>query len=369
VFIAQLTRENYTVSDAGNGQVAIEFKADPKLQARLDGERERPELNLACFGIIHQARKSIDEKRVLSDKDAAEAYAQFRRIAESPSTDGTFLMYRRDAVAAGIALMLNAGQRVVVPGTEAEHYCVDQLLKLAGEEATPRDFDSPESISDDADLFMSEAALVLILRGSEDSQIWKILLDGVFAYRYPTTDKLMIRLREQRFDARLRFYELVTALFLWAVVRGPASAKTHRNDPNVLRPYRDLLIERFFRGHFKLRKYSAAYLLALNHRFAKYTLSGTPNWEWHEQQVALMATSPTMLGNRNKLHREESYIDTEVLRFASTFWASLKGCVPPMLRCSGPSSRPLWIWRWPFFQILRRQIRMSSRTSTSLTIG
>jgi hypothetical protein len=325
VFIRQLSRENYTYRDAGNGQVAIEFNADSKLQARLDGERQRPELNLACFGIIHQARKSIDEKRVLSDKDAAEAYAQLRKIAESPSTDETFLMYRRDAVAAGIALMLNAGQSVAAPGTEAEQYCVARLLNLAGEEPTPRDFDSPESISDDADLFMSEAALVLILRGSEDSQIWKILLSGVFAYRYPTTDKLMIRLREQRSDARLRFYELATALILWAVVRGPTSATTHRNDPTVLRPYRDLVIQRFFRGHFKSRKYSATYLLALNHRFSKHMLAGTPNWEWHEQRVALMATSPKMLENRNKLHRVESYIDTEVLRWGFNFLGQFEG--------------------------------------------
>jgi hypothetical protein len=325
VFIRQFSRENYTYRDTGNGQVAIEFNADPKLQARLDGERERPELNLACFGIIHQARKSIDEKRVLSDKDAAEAYAQFRKIAESPSTDGMFLMCRRDAVAAGVALMLNAGQSVAAPGTEAEQYCVDHLLKLAGEEPAPRDFDSPESISDDADLFMSEAALVLILRGSEDFQTWKILLGGVFAYRYPTTDKLMIRLWEQRSDSRIRFYELATAVFLWAVVRGPASAKTHRNDPTVLQPYRDLMIKRFFRGHFKSRKYSAGYLLALNHRFTKHTLAGTPNWEWHEQRVALMATSPKMLGNRNRLHRVESYMDMEVLRYGFNFLGQFEG--------------------------------------------
>jgi len=324
-FIAQLSRDNYTVRDVGNGQVAIEFNADPKLQARLDGERQRPELNLACFGIIAQARQSIDQKRVLSNTDATAAYAQLQKIAESSSTDDTFLMYRRDAIAAGIALMLSTGENVAAPGTEAEQYCVDQLLKLAGEEATPRDFEFPESMLDGADLFMSEAALVLIQRGSENPQIWKILLGGVFAYRYPTTEKIMLRLHEQRSDARLRFYEVATALLLWSVVRGPASAKTHRNDFNVLQPYRDLMIERFSRGHFKSRTYSAAYLLALNHRFAKHTLAGTPNWEWHEQRVALMATNPKMLGNRNKLHRVESYMDTEVLRYGFNFLGQFEG--------------------------------------------
>lgn len=329
LFIAQLSRDNYEYRDAGNGQVAIEFKAGPKLQARLDRERERPELNLACIGITHQARQTIDEKRALSDKDSVAAYAQLQRITESASIDAMFLLYRRDAIAAGIALILNAGQSVATPGTEAEQYCVDQLLKLAAEDATPRDFESPESILDGADLFMSEAAIVLILRGSEAPEIWKILLNGVFAYRYPATDKLMIRLREQRSDTRLRFYELATALFLWSVVRGPASAKTHRNDLNVLKPYRDLIIERFFRGHFKLRKYSAAYLLALNHRFARYMLLGTPNWEWHEQRIALMATSPKMLGNRNKLHRVESYMDMDVLRYGFNFLGQFEGLRAP----------------------------------------
>lgn len=325
VFIAQLSRDNYTYRDAGIGQVAIEFKADPKLQARLDGERQRPELNLACFGIIAQARQNIDQKRVLSEADAAAAYVQFQKIAESTSTDSMFLMYRRDAIAAGIALMLNSAQSVAAPGTEAEQYCLDQLLKLAGEEATPRDLESPESILDGADLFMSEAALVLIQRGSEDPQIWKILLDGVFAYRYPTTEKIMLRLHAQRSDTRLRFYEVSTALLLWSVIRGPASAKTHRNDLNVLQPYRDMMIKRFFRGHFKSHSYSAAYLLALNHRFAKHTLAGTPNWEWHEQRVALMATNPKMLGNRNRLHRVESYMDTEVLRYGFNFLGQFEG--------------------------------------------
>lgn len=325
VFIAQLSRDNYTHRDVGNGRVAIEFKADPKLQARLDDERQRPELNLACFGIIAQARQSIDQKRVLSEADAAAAYVQFQKIAKSTSTDGMFLMYRRDAIAAGIALMLNSAQSVAAHGTDAEQYCLDQLLKLAGQAATPRDFESPESILDGADLFMSEAALVLIQRGSEDPQIWKILLDGVFAYRYPVTEKIMLRLHAQRSDTRLRFYEIATALLLWAVVRGPASASTHRNDLNVLQPYRDMMIERFFRGHFKSRSYSAAYLLGLNHRFAKHTLAGTPNWEWHEQRVALMATSPKMLGNRNKLHRVESYMDTEVLRYGFNFLGQFEG--------------------------------------------
>jgi hypothetical protein len=325
LFIAQLSRDNYTVRDVGNGQVAIEFHSDSQLQARLDSERQRPELSLACFGIIAQASQSIDQKRVLSDADSAAAFGQLQKIAESPSTDDTFLMYRRDAIAAGIALMLNAGHNVAAPGTEVERYCVDQLLKLAGEEATPRDFESPESIMDGADLFMSEAATVLIRRGSEDPQIWKILLNGIFAYCYPTTKKIMLRLHEQRSDVRLRFHEAATALLLWSVIRGPVSAKTHRNDLNVLQPYRDIIIERFLRGHFKSRKYSASYLLALNHRFAKHTLTGTPNWEWHEQRVALMATSPKMLGNRNRLHRVESYMDTEVLRYGFNFLGQFEG--------------------------------------------
>ena len=325
LFIAQISRDKYTVRDVGNGQVAIEFHADPQLQARLDSERRRPELSLACFGIIAQASQSIDQERVLPDTDAAAAFGQLQKIAESPSTDDTFHMYRRDAIAAGIALMLNAGHNVAAPGTEAERYCIDQLLKLAGEEATPRDFESPESILDGADLFMSEAALVLIQRGSENPQIWKILFDGVFAYSYPTTEKIMLRLHAQRSDVRLRFYEVATALLLWSVVRGPAAAKTHRNDHNVLQPYRNIIIERFLRGHFKSRKYSAAYLLALNHRFAKHTLAGTPNWEWHEQRAALMATSPRMLGNRNRLHRVESYMDTEVLRYGFNFLGQFEG--------------------------------------------
>ncbi len=253
------------------------------------------------------------------------AAKQLQKVAESTSTDEMFLMYRRDAVAAGVALMLNAGQSFAAPGSEPERYCVEQMLKLASEESTPRDFDSPNSVTDDADLFLSEAALVLIWRGATTSDIWSVLLRGVFGYRYQTSEKIMRSVYEHRSDVRVRFRELATALLLWAVVRGPASAKSHRDDPTVLRPYREMMIERFLRGHFGSRQYSADYLLKLNHRFTKHTLVGTPNWEWHEQRVALMATNPSMLGARNRLHRLESYIDLEALSHGFNFLSLFEG--------------------------------------------
>lgn len=85
------------------------------------------------------------------------------------------------------------------------------------------------------------------------------------------------------------------------------------------------MIGRFLRGHFGSHQYSADYLLKLNHRFANHTLAGTPNWEWHEQRVALMATNPSMLGARNRLHRLESYIDLEVLSHGFNFLSLFEG--------------------------------------------
>ena len=129
--------------------------------------------------------------------------------------------------------------------------------------------------------------------------------------------------------------ELANALCLWAVVRGPASAIGHRDDPNILQPYQELLAVRFLRSHFKARQYSAPHLLKLNHHFARKTLSGTPNWEWHEQRMELLETNPGMLGGRERLHRYETYLDLELLKSGFSFlgvFAGLRSEDAPRLR-------------------------------------
>jgi hypothetical protein len=86
-----------------------------------------------------------------------------------------------------------------------------------------------------------------------------------------------------------------------------------------------MMTARFLRGHFGSRHYSATYLLRLNHKFAKHILSGTPNWEWHEQRVKLLATNPRIVGSRNRLRRLETYIDLEVLCHGFNFLGLFEG--------------------------------------------
>jgi len=67
------------------------------------------------------------------------------------------------------------------------------------------------------------------------------------------------------------------------------------------------------------------YLLSLNNRFARKILEGTPNWEWHEQRVGLLAANSSMLGNRERVHRHETYMDLEVLCHGFSFLGLFEG--------------------------------------------
>ena len=96
VFVAQLDRDNYTVSDAGNGQVAIEFHAPKALEARLIEERKGPALNLSAMSLIAEAGRSIDEAISLTAKQAESIYQRLREIVSSDRRDGTFAFYREE---------------------------------------------------------------------------------------------------------------------------------------------------------------------------------------------------------------------------------------------------------------------------------
>lgn len=334
-FFAQFTKSNYVIRDIGNGQVSVELVIDKELQTRLDNERKRPELSLMAFALIAKAGRAIDEDKKLPPAEALETYNQLQAVVQSDMIDGTFELYKHDAIAGGLSVLLTASGDFLEQRPDAKQFCMVNLLKLAKEKPTAKEFDSDRSASDGADLFLGSAALHLIKSGNSAPDLWRILLRAIFGYYYQTTKKIMQLVYRDRSNDEVRFYELANALCLWAVVRGPASAIGHRNDPNILRPYQELLTVRFLRGHFKTRKYSAPYLLKLNDRFARKTLSGTPNWEWHEQRMELLETNPAMLGGRERLHRYETYLDLELLKCGFSFlgvFAGLRSEDAPKLR-------------------------------------
>ena len=334
-FLAQFTKSNYVTRDAGNGQVSVELVIDEGLQKRLDSERKRPELGLMAFALIAKAGRSIDQDKKLTPAEALETYNQLQAVVQSEMTDGTFEIYRHDAIAGGLSVLISASGDFLEERPDAKRFCMVNLFKLADQGPTTKEYDSDRSVSDGADLFLGSAALHLIKSGNNTTELWRILLGAVFGYHYQTTQKVMQLAYRDRSNAEVRFYELANALCLWAVVRGPASAIGHRNDPNNLRPYQELLVARFLRGHFKARQYFAQYLLKLNHRFARKTLSGTSNWEWHEQRMELLTTNPAMLGGRERLHRYETYLDLELLKSGFGFlgvFAGLRSEDAPRLR-------------------------------------
>ena len=92
-----MNRDNYTVSDAGNGQVAIEFHAPKALEARLIEERKGPALNLSAMNLIAEARRSIDEARSLTAEQAESVFQRLREIVGSDRRDDTFEICREES--------------------------------------------------------------------------------------------------------------------------------------------------------------------------------------------------------------------------------------------------------------------------------
>jgi hypothetical protein len=326
LFIAQLNRDNYTVSDAGNGQVAIEFHAPKALEARLIEERKGPALNLSAMNLIAEARRSIDEARSLTAEQAESVFQRLREIVGSDRRDGTFEIYREESISAGVALLVVAGGNWLANNPEAEVFCIEQLSALTEAPPTARDFDSPESISDGHDLFLAEAALHLVLRNHDNDRIWTTLLRGITSYRYRTTQKVMLMAFRHRSVKAIRFDELVGAVILWAVVRGPLGVLGSRFDSTIIAPYQKLIVDRFQRGYFKKRMPLLAYASRISDRFARLKLRSTPHWEWHEQRMQMIESEDAAsLGRRERLHRRERYLDLEVLNHGFSFLGQFDG--------------------------------------------
>ena len=321
-----MDRDNYTVSDAGNGQVAIEFHAPKALEARLIEERKGPALNLSAMSLIAEAGRSIDEAISLTAKQAESIYQRLREIVSSDRRDGTFAFYRKESISAGIALLVVAGENWLAGNSEAEAFCVEHLLALSEEPPTPTDFDSPESISGGFDFFLAEAALHLVLRNRGNDRLWSVLLRGITSNQYKTTEKIMMVAFRHRTSKAIRFNELVGAVILWAVIRGPVGALGSRFDSTTITPYQKLIVSRFKRGYFKKRVQSLAFAVQANDRFARMKLRGTPQWEWHEQRTQMLESrNATNMAHRERLHRRETYLDLEVLHHGLSFLGQFEG--------------------------------------------
>jgi hypothetical protein len=326
LFIAQLDRDNYTVSNVGNGQVAIEFHSPEELERRLIEERKRPALNLSAMSLIAEAGRSIDQAKSLTSNQAESIYRRLQEIVSSDWRDGTFEIYREESISAGVALLIVAGENWLTDNPQADAFCIEQLLALTEAPPAPRDFDSPESISDGHDSFLALAALHLVLRDRGDDRLWSAVLHGITSYRYKTTEKVMMTAFQYRNSKAIRFNELVGAVILWAVIRGPVEALGSRFDSTTIAPYQNLVVGRFKRGYFRKPERSLALARRVNDRFARMKLKGTPQWEWHEQRTHMLESANAIdLTHRERLHRRETHLDLELLHHGFAFLGQFAG--------------------------------------------
>lgn len=300
LFIAKLDRSNYSATDIGDDQVEIKFRVPSELESRLNEERIGPALNLSAMSLIAQARRAIDESKALPDDEAQQIFTRLEEIVKAEGREGTFEKYRAEAIAAGIALLVTGAGHWLSRISEKENVCLQQLFLLAESEPKTKEFDSPESISDGQDTFVSEAALQLLLAGRKEEWLWGAALRGITSYRYGTTEKLMLTVFRHRSQDSLRFTELVGAVVLWAVVRAPVTMLGNRYDASILAPYQRLVSDRFKRGYFRTHPVDLAHAVRLNQRFARLKLRRTPQWEWQEQRMGLLESARGTAGTKRE---------------------------------------------------------------------
>jgi len=324
--IAQLDKRNYKSRKLGNGQVEYSFKANQQLEAKLAEEQNRPEISLAALTFPTQASKLINEGKVLSSAEAAEAYGRLRMISEANIPDETFALYKQQGMAAAVAMLIVGAPNWLDEQDDAKTFCLNTWMDLTAGEAVRPEFDSSVSITDGQDYFLAVAALELILRGGEPANARATLLTGVMSFHYDTTEKLMLRAYSLRGNPRTRFLELSKLVLFWSAIRGPIEAKHGgRFDPTPLKRYRDLLIRRFERGYFDCKEYTVDRLIAFNLRFAGLILKNSPHHEWFLARTALKVQKPQPSGKRRRIHRRETFLDLELLSHGFAFLGRFEG--------------------------------------------
>jgi hypothetical protein len=97
------------------------------------------------MNLLAQARRTMDENRTLSDDEAQQIFKQLEEIVNSDRRDGTFVIYREEAIAAGIALLVIGGRDWLSRNSAEESLCLQQLLLLGETRPKAKHLDSPES--------------------------------------------------------------------------------------------------------------------------------------------------------------------------------------------------------------------------------
>jgi hypothetical protein len=324
--IAQLDKRNYKSRELGNGQVEYSFKPSQRLETKLAEEQKRPEINLAALTFPTQASKVINEGKVLGSIEAIEAYDRLRMISEADIADETFALYKQQAMAAAVAMLIVDASKWLDEQEDAKDFCLSTWKELIATDAVHPEFDSSVSITDGQDYFLAVTALELISQGGEPPNAWATLLKGVMSFHYDTTEKIMLRAYSLRSDPRTRFYELCKVVLFWSAIRGPVEAKHGgRFDPTPLKRYQDLLIRRFERGYFSRKEYTVERLIALNLRFAGLILKNSPHFEWFLARTALKVAQTQPSRKRGRIHRRETFLDLELLSHGFGFLGKFEG--------------------------------------------
>ena len=125
----------------------------------------------------------------MSPVEALETYNQLQAVVQSDMADGTFELYKHDAIAGGLSALLTASGDFSNSGQMQGSSVWSTFSNLPRKSFLLKSSIRTGPVSDGADLFLGSAALHLIKSGNSTPELWRILLWAVLGYHLPNNSE------------------------------------------------------------------------------------------------------------------------------------------------------------------------------------
>jgi hypothetical protein len=317
--LARFDSANYTKTELPDGTTRIEQKIPEELQKKSEASMERVNLERAVLSLLQLCRKVLSGASQFDDSRLPALLATLHQIQDSKLESESVKLYRGQALAGGIAVLLSCHRDWLKQNAQAEAWCLQTLSELKGSATT----DSyPESWGDTwEEAYRAEAALVLLCE-REDEWVRRAVFDGVTGFYYESTLLVMQAAYKRRDDLGTRFDELVNLVIMWSATRHGANHEQRARAAEVLKPYKDALFRRYQSGRLRGNPMSLVRAQALGRRLAERVLRQSP----YREMRRLMRSGKRKPGERadRKLHRQVPHLDLTVLQKGFGFLAEME---------------------------------------------
>ena len=189
---ASLDRTNYAETMLADGRVQSEFVPPRDLAKQIAAEADETDASMALLTFPMQCRQIIDGDAKLLESECEGIWLKGQQIEEREPRDDDEASRRAAAIAGTAAVLLNAHPEWTRDEPERLAWCVSRLQELVENPPARGRFDVPEAAGSwDWEYFAAEAGVRLLCFDREDAFARTLVADGVIAFHYETTRRVM----------------------------------------------------------------------------------------------------------------------------------------------------------------------------------